>query len=338
MTKKRDVGRQDDDLRPRALDRRLAFDRQRRAQRHLAEPPHQGEHGARDPAPRRGAGLHHQPAGARPPQGPLGAHRDGRAGPLHPVLLVDVPDLRGPCPRPRHVPGGGEHAPRSRRGAADGRDADLLCDRFAVHRRRHRSRRALRHLRRGQSQARQCRPARDQGALGHHQQLQRRPAADPRDPEVDAADGTIRGAARSISSAARSGTSPPPSASAPSGTWSRRSAASRPTRLIFAQSYDPDVSAADLRDLCERIGGLPTGLFINSAFVLEGVLKYFATLPPEAFNNIVVGCYDYDPFASFIHFPVIMVRQNVDQLIAEAFRIIEERRDRGAAACRSSRS
>ena len=93
--------------------------------------------------------------------------------------------------------------------------------------------------------------------------------------------------------------------------------------LIFAQSYDPDVSAADLRDLCERIGGLPAGLFINSAFVFEGVLKYFATLPPEAFNNIVIGCYDYDPLASFLHFPVIMVRQSVDQLIAEAFRLIE---------------
>lgn len=93
--------------------------------------------------------------------------------------------------------------------------------------------------------------------------------------------------------------------------------------LIFAQSYDPDVSAADLRDLCERIGGLPSGLFINSAFVFEGVLKYFATLPQEAFNGIVIGCYDYDPLASFLHFPVIMVRQNVDQLIAEAFRIIE---------------
>ena len=53
------------------------------------------------------------------------------------------------------------------------------------------------------------------------------------------------------------------------------------------------------------------------------MLKYFSTLPADAFNDIVVGCYDYDPFASFMHFPVIMVRQNVDLLIAEAFRIID---------------
>ena len=101
--------------------------------------------------------------------------------------------------------------------------------------------------------------------------------------------------------------------------------------LIIAQDYDPDAAAADLRALCERIGGLPAGLFINSAFVFEGVLKYFATLPPEAFNGIVIGCYDYDPLASFLHFPVIMVRQNVDQLIAEAFRIIES--DVAGAPC-----
>jgi len=93
--------------------------------------------------------------------------------------------------------------------------------------------------------------------------------------------------------------------------------------LIIAHKYDSDATAADIRDLCQRIGGLPTGLFINSAFALEGALKYFSTMPADAFNNIVVGCYDYDPFASFMHFPVIMVRQNVDLLIAEAFRIID---------------
>jgi len=93
--------------------------------------------------------------------------------------------------------------------------------------------------------------------------------------------------------------------------------------LIIAHKYDSDTSAADLRALCGRIGGLPTGLFVNSAFALEGVLKYFSTLPAEACSDIVVGCYDYDPFASFMHFPVIMVRQNVDLLIAEAFRIID---------------
>lgn len=93
--------------------------------------------------------------------------------------------------------------------------------------------------------------------------------------------------------------------------------------LILAQNYDPDASAMDVQHLCERIGGLPTALFINSTFSFEGVLKYFSTLPAAAFDKIVVGCYDYDPFASFMHFPVIMVRQNVDVLVEEAFRIIE---------------
>jgi LacI family transcriptional regulator, fructose operon transcriptional repressor len=54
------------------------------------------------------------------------------------------------------------------------------------------------------------------------------------------------------------------------------------------------------------------------------VLKYFSTLPIESFRDTIVGCYDYDPFATFMHFPVIMIRQNVEELIAQGFRILDE--------------
>ncbi|MDP1732296.1 MAG: LacI family DNA-binding transcriptional regulator [Devosia sp.] len=93
---------------------------------------------------------------------------------------------------------------------------------------------------------------------------------------------------------------------------------------IYANSYDPDASTVDARKLCERIGGLPAGLFVNSTFAFEGVLKYFSTQPAETFNEMIVGCYDYDPFASFMHFPVILMRQNVEELIAQAFRLLDE--------------
>ena len=93
---------------------------------------------------------------------------------------------------------------------------------------------------------------------------------------------------------------------------------------IFANSYEPEASTLDARKLCEGIGGLPAGLFVNSTFAFEGVLKYFATYPTEAFSEMAVGCYDYDPFASFMHFPVIMVRQNVEELVGQAFRILDE--------------
>jgi LacI family fructose operon transcriptional repressor len=35
----------------------------------------------------------------------------------------------------------------------------------------------------------------------------------------------------------------------------------------------------------------------------------------------VVGCYDYDPFASFLPFPVIMIRQDIEAMIAKAFEL-----------------
>ncbi|MGL4309396.1 MAG: hypothetical protein ACRCSU_02830, partial [Paracoccaceae bacterium] len=47
------------------------------------------------------------------------------------------------------------------------------------------------------------------------------------------------------------------------------------------------------------------------------------TLPPAAFEGTVLGCYDYDPFAAFLQFPLHMVRQNSAELIARAFELIE---------------
>lgn len=92
---------------------------------------------------------------------------------------------------------------------------------------------------------------------------------------------------------------------------------------IFANSYDPNASTVDAETMLRQNGGLPYGLFVNSTFAFEGILRYFSQLPLGAFSDINVGCYDYDPFASFMHFPVIMVRQNVQKMMAEAFALIE---------------
>ncbi len=96
-----------------------------------------------------------------------------------------------------------------------------------------------------------------------------------------------------------------------------------PDNHIFANSYDPNASTLDAETMCKLEGGLPSGLFVNSTFAFEGVLRYFSKLPREDFSKISVGCYDYDPFASFMHFPVIMVRQNVQEMMKEAFIIME---------------
>jgi LacI family fructose operon transcriptional repressor len=49
------------------------------------------------------------------------------------------------------------------------------------------------------------------------------------------------------------------------------------------------------------------------------------TLPAAELERCAFGCYDYDPFASMLSFPLLMVRQNIEGLLAEAFRIIDRK-------------
>ncbi|MCX7644378.1 MAG: LacI family DNA-binding transcriptional regulator [Rhodobacteraceae bacterium] len=92
---------------------------------------------------------------------------------------------------------------------------------------------------------------------------------------------------------------------------------------IIACGYTPARARAEIAALCDRLGGLPDALFVNSIMVFAGVLEHLVTLPPEAFAGRVVGCYDYDPFAAFLQFPVHMIRQDAAGLIGEAFRLLD---------------
>jgi LacI family transcriptional regulator, fructose operon transcriptional repressor len=92
---------------------------------------------------------------------------------------------------------------------------------------------------------------------------------------------------------------------------------------IIQCGYIPRDATAAIAELCDRLGGLPAGLFVNSFTVFEGVMGHFVKLPPQAFESSVIGCFDYDPFAAFLQFPVYMVRQNSDQLVAKAYELLE---------------
>ena len=93
---------------------------------------------------------------------------------------------------------------------------------------------------------------------------------------------------------------------------------------VDACGYAGDLAEAAVRKLYARIGGLPKALLINSTIALEGVTRFLKTLPREELEACTFGCYDWDPFASMLSFPLVMVRQNVEGLMAEAFRIIDE--------------
>jgi LacI family transcriptional regulator, fructose operon transcriptional repressor len=92
---------------------------------------------------------------------------------------------------------------------------------------------------------------------------------------------------------------------------------------VIQCGYAPRLAAQAIQHLYNDIGGLPTCLFVNSLTAFEGVMSYFATLPGSAFSESAIGCFDYDPFAAFLHFPVFMVRQDTNQLITKAYELLD---------------
>ena len=96
---------------------------------------------------------------------------------------------------------------------------------------------------------------------------------------------------------------------------------------IDACGYEADLAEAAVAALHQRIGGLPRALFVNSTIALEGVVRFLKTLPHAELAGCTFGCYDWDPFAGMLAFPLLMVRQDIDALLERAFAIL----DAGAA-------
>lgn len=92
---------------------------------------------------------------------------------------------------------------------------------------------------------------------------------------------------------------------------------------VIACGYAPRSAMREIAALCDRLGGLPAGILVNSLTAFEGVLGHLSGLPLEDLRASVIGCYDYDPFAAYLQFPVHMVRQDAHGLIREAYRIID---------------
>ena len=88
---------------------------------------------------------------------------------------------------------------------------------------------------------------------------------------------------------------------------------------VDACGYEGDLAEAAVRGLHRRLGGLPRALFINSTTALEGVVRFLKTLPADELGRCAFGCYDWDPFASMLSFPLLMVRQDIDGMLDHAF-------------------
>lgn len=88
--------------------------------------------------------------------------------------------------------------------------------------------------------------------------------------------------------------------------------------------YGPDAAEIAMQSLLDQLGTLPRAIFVNSTIAFEGVFRVLKMLPDEAFQQFAVGCYDWDPFLSHLHFPVSMVRQDAKAMIQTAFTIVED--------------
>jgi LacI family fructose operon transcriptional repressor len=47
-------------------------------------------------------------------------------------------------------------------------------------------------------------------------------------------------------------------------------------------------------------------------------------LPASELRSVVVGSFDWDPFAAHLPFDVTMMRQNVEAMVAEGFTLIDD--------------
>lgn len=92
---------------------------------------------------------------------------------------------------------------------------------------------------------------------------------------------------------------------------------------IQPTGYSPGMTARAFEAFYENHGKLPRGFFVNSSINLEGLMRFLAHHPHETLPDTVVGCYDYDPFGSFLPFPVFMIRQDSEAMIAKGFAILD---------------
>ncbi|MCU0912279.1 MAG: LacI family DNA-binding transcriptional regulator [Rhodobacteraceae bacterium] len=92
---------------------------------------------------------------------------------------------------------------------------------------------------------------------------------------------------------------------------------------IRACGYESHRAEAELAALCDRLGRLPAGLFVNSIGCFEGVVRFLGGLSEDAIAACTFGCFDYDPFGTLLRFPLRMVRQRADLIVAEAYRQLD---------------
>ncbi|MGJ3701254.1 LacI family transcriptional regulator [Variovorax sp. AFSI2.2] len=86
--------------------------------------------------------------------------------------------------------------------------------------------------------------------------------------------------------------------------------------------YDAAIAEANFAALYGQGKNVPKGLLIDGLPVFEGFCR-FARAHSVAAESVVVGCFDYDPFASFCSFETFMIRQDARRMVDMAMDALE---------------
>ncbi len=85
--------------------------------------------------------------------------------------------------------------------------------------------------------------------------------------------------------------------------------------LLLTCGYARHKAIRALNELNGSGRRMPAAIFVNSTESLEGVMRWFRSRPDQNIDDVSFGCFDWDPFATFINSDVLMVRQNVAEMI-----------------------
>lgn len=91
-----------------------------------------------------------------------------------------------------------------------------------------------------------------------------------------------------------------------------------PDSHILATGYSADKAAAALAGFEPDA---PTGIFVNSTISLEGVMRWHSELSRGA-AHVRFGCFDWDPFGSYLPGNIAMVEQDVGTMLGKVFDLV----------------
>lgn len=91
-----------------------------------------------------------------------------------------------------------------------------------------------------------------------------------------------------------------------------------PKGNIMASGYSAEKAAKALASF--KPDG-PAGLFVNSTISLEGVVRWHSGLT-HCVEKVIYGCFDWDPFGSFLPGNVGMVEQDVTTMLKKALELV----------------